>query len=31
VRHAADDRTLGAMLESGEIDALISVDVPRPR
>ncbi|MBS2531229.1 4,5-dihydroxyphthalate decarboxylase [Catenulispora sp. NF23] len=29
VRHAADDQTLGAMLESGEIDALISVDVPQ--
>ncbi|WP_199537464.1 hypothetical protein [Spongiactinospora gelatinilytica] len=29
VRHAADGETLGAMLESGEIDALISVDVPR--
>ncbi len=29
VRHAAQDQTLGAMLESGEIDALISVDVPR--
>jgi len=29
VRHAAEDQTLGAMLESGEIDALISVDVPR--
>jgi len=29
VRHAADGQTLGAMLESGEIDALISVDVPR--
>ncbi|GAA4510898.1 4,5-dihydroxyphthalate decarboxylase [Actinoallomurus oryzae] len=29
VRHAADGETLAAMLESGEIDALISVDVPR--
>jgi hypothetical protein len=29
VRHAEDGQTLGAMLESGEIDALISVDVPR--
>jgi ABC-type nitrate/sulfonate/bicarbonate transport system substrate-binding protein len=29
VRHAAEDQTLGAMLESGEIDALISVDVPQ--
>ncbi|MER6462685.1 4,5-dihydroxyphthalate decarboxylase [Streptomyces sp. NPDC001228] len=29
VRHAADDETLGAMLAAGEIDALISVDVPR--
>ena len=29
VRHAAEGRTLGAMLEDGEIDALISVDVPR--
>ena len=29
VRHAAEGQTLGAMLESGEIDALISVDVPR--
>ncbi|MFF7604503.1 4,5-dihydroxyphthalate decarboxylase [Streptomyces parvulus] len=29
VRHAADGATLGAMLESGEIDALISVDVPQ--
>lgn len=29
VRHAADGQTLGGMLESGEIDALISVDVPR--
>lgn len=29
IRHAADGVTLGAMLESGEIDALISVDVPR--
>ncbi|GHF24379.1 4,5-dihydroxyphthalate decarboxylase [Streptomyces morookaense] len=29
VRHAEDGRTLGAMLESGEIDALISVDVPQ--
>lgn len=29
VRRAADGETLGAMLESGEIDALISVDVPQ--
>ncbi|MBU3062217.1 4,5-dihydroxyphthalate decarboxylase [Nocardia sp. NEAU-G5] len=29
VRHAAAGQTLGAMLESGEIDALVSVDVPR--
>jgi 4,5-dihydroxyphthalate decarboxylase len=29
VRHTADGETLGAMLESGEIDALISVDVPQ--
>ena len=29
VRHAEDGETLGAMLESGEIDALISVDVPQ--
>ena len=29
VRHAEDGQTLGAMLESGEIDALISVDVPQ--
>jgi ABC-type nitrate/sulfonate/bicarbonate transport system substrate-binding protein len=29
VRHAANGETLGAMLEAGEIDALISVDVPR--
>ncbi|MFJ8141586.1 4,5-dihydroxyphthalate decarboxylase [Streptomyces sp. NPDC096013] len=29
VRHTAGDETLGAMLESGEIDALISVDVPQ--
>ena len=28
VRHAEDDQTLGAMLEAGSIDALISVDVP---
>ena len=28
-RHVADGETLGAMLESGEIDALISVDVPQ--
>lgn len=29
VRHATAGQTLGAMLEAGEIDALISVDVPR--
>lgn len=29
VRHAGDDETLGAMLLSGEIDALLSVDVPK--
>ncbi|WP_331760489.1 phosphate/phosphite/phosphonate ABC transporter substrate-binding protein (plasmid) [Streptomyces sp. NBC_01471] len=29
VRHLGDGQTLGAMLEEGEIDALISVDVPR--
>ncbi|MFK0143384.1 substrate-binding domain-containing protein [Streptomyces murinus] len=29
VRHAADGETLSAMLEAGEIDALISVDVPQ--
>ncbi|MFF4188866.1 4,5-dihydroxyphthalate decarboxylase [Streptomyces sp. NPDC001691] len=29
VRHAAEGETLGAMLEAGEIDALISVDVPQ--
>lgn len=29
VRHAAGGQTLGAMLETGEIDALISVDVPQ--
>lgn len=29
VRHADDGQTLGAMLEAGEIDALISVDVPQ--
>ena len=29
VRHAEDGQTLGAMLESGEIDALISVEVPQ--
>ena len=29
VRHTEGEETLGAMLESGEIDALISVDVPR--
>lgn len=28
LQHAGDDDTLGAMLLSGEIDALISVDVP---
>ncbi len=28
VRHAADGQTLVTMLESGEIDALLSVDVP---
>ena len=28
VRHAEDGQTLGAMLEDGSIDALISVDVP---
>lgn len=28
VRHAGEGETLGAMLEAGEIDALISVDVP---
>lgn len=30
VRHAGPDRTLSAMLDAGEIDALISVDVPQP-
>lgn len=29
VRHAEDGETLGALLEAGEIDALISVDVPQ--
>jgi ABC-type nitrate/sulfonate/bicarbonate transport system substrate-binding protein len=29
VRHAAEGQTLAAMLETGEIDALLSVDVPR--
>jgi 4,5-dihydroxyphthalate decarboxylase len=29
VRHAADGETLAGLLESGEIDALISVDVPQ--
>jgi ABC-type nitrate/sulfonate/bicarbonate transport system substrate-binding protein len=29
VRHTTGGETLGAMLETGEIDALISVDVPR--
>ena len=29
VRHAEDDQTLSALLEAGEIDALLSVDVPR--
>jgi 4,5-dihydroxyphthalate decarboxylase len=29
VRHTADGETLGAMLEAGEIGALISVDVPQ--
>ena len=29
IRHTADGETLGAMLEAGELDALISVDVPR--
>ncbi|QMU78351.1 4,5-dihydroxyphthalate decarboxylase [Streptacidiphilus sp. PB12-B1b] len=29
IRHAADGQTLGAMLEAGAIDALLSVDVPR--
>ena len=29
VRHTEGEQTLGAMLENGEIDALISVDVPR--
>ncbi len=29
VRHAGDDQTLGALLEAGEIDALLSVDVPQ--
>ncbi|MDL5156783.1 ABC transporter substrate-binding protein [Actinomycetospora termitidis] len=29
VRHAGEGETLAAMLEAGEIDALLSVDVPR--
>ncbi|MEU4985502.1 4,5-dihydroxyphthalate decarboxylase [Streptomyces sp. NPDC021969] len=29
VRHTEGEQTLGAMLESGEIDALLSVDVPQ--
>lgn len=29
IRHTEGDETLGAMLEQGELDALISVDVPR--
>ncbi|WP_250009779.1 hypothetical protein [Actinoplanes sp. M2I2] len=29
VRHAGDGQTLSAMLEAGEIDALLSVDVPQ--
>jgi ABC-type nitrate/sulfonate/bicarbonate transport system substrate-binding protein len=29
VRHAGDDETLSALLEAGEIDALLSVDVPQ--
>ena len=29
VRHAEDNQTLSAMLEMGEIDALLSVDVPQ--
>ena len=29
VRHAGPGRALGAMLENGELDALLSVDVPR--
>lgn len=29
VRHAGPDQTLAAMLETGEIDALLSVDVPQ--
>ena len=29
VRHTTGDQTLGAMLEAGEIDALLSVDVPQ--
>ncbi|MCD2195244.1 4,5-dihydroxyphthalate decarboxylase [Actinomycetospora endophytica] len=29
VRHADDDQTLAALLENGEIDALLSVDVPQ--
>ncbi|WP_328646482.1 ABC transporter substrate-binding protein [Amycolatopsis sp. NBC_00348] len=29
VRHAGDEETLAALLEAGEIDALLSVDVPQ--
>ena len=29
IRHAGDDQTLAALLETGEIDALLSVDVPQ--